>query len=459
MNRVYGRSLAVLCGIALAALAAGLIVGAAWGWALLAGGLGAMLAYQLRHLARLARWAQAPQSGNVPEGSGSWDEVLSALYHHERDAERRQQELADALAGFRRMAQAMPDGVVILDARNCIEWCNNNAAALLELDPREDVGRPIVNLVREPSFIDYLASHDREDARPARVPMERGIVLAVQLIRYGDSQTLMLARDVTQSERVEAMRRDFVANVSHELRTPLTVLVGFLETVRELKLDPQRVRDYLGMMREQASRMHRIIEDLLALSVLESAPPPPAERVRIAPLLARLRADAEGLSAGRHTILLDGEPAVDILGSETELVSAFGNLISNAIRYTPQDGKVKLVWRDGVDGASFAVEDTGVGIAPEHIPRLTERFYRVDRSRSRETGGTGLGLAIVKHALARHQAALDISSDPGLGSGFTVRFPPQRTIPLEAKGGGGDAGAQRRSGENVARVVKPEHDT
>jgi two-component system phosphate regulon sensor histidine kinase PhoR len=172
--------------------------------------------------------------------------------------------------------------------------------------------------------------------------------------------------------------------------------------------------------------------------------------VRIAPLLARLHADAEGLSAGRHAISLDGEPAVDVLGSETELVSAFGNLISNAIRYTPQDGKVKLVWRDGVDGASFSVEDTGVGIAPEHIPRLTERFYRVDRSRSRETGGTGLGLAIVKHALARHQAALDISSEPGLGSRFTVRFPPQRTIPLDAKGGGGDA-------EHVARVVKPEH--
>jgi two-component system phosphate regulon sensor histidine kinase PhoR len=262
--------------------------------------------------------------------------------------------------------------------------------------------------------------------------MERGVVLSVQLIRYGDSQTLMLARDVTQSERVEAMRRDFVANVSHELRTPLTVLVGFLETVRELKLDPQRVRDYLGMMREQASRMHRIIEDLLALSVLESAAPPPAERVRIAPLLARLRADAEGLSAGRHAISLDGEPGVDLLGSETELTSAFGNLLSNAIRYTPQGGKVKLVWRDGVDGAAFTVEDTGVGIAHEHIPRLTERFYRVDRSRSRETGGTGLGLAIVKHALARHQATLDIASEPGVGSRFTVRFPSQRTIPHEA---------------------------
>jgi two-component system phosphate regulon sensor histidine kinase PhoR len=432
LNPVYRGSLAVLALIAFAAGVAGFIWGPACGWAVAAAGLGATLVYHLRHLARLARWAQDPQPGRVPEGSGSWDVVLSALHHYERGAERRQQELAEAFARFRRAAQAMPDGVVILDARNSIEWCNNTAAAMFDLDLREDVGRPIANLVREPAFIDYLASHDEEGARPARVSMERGVVLSVQLIRYGDSQTLMLARDVTQSERVEAMRRDFVANVSHELRTPLTVLVGFLETVRELKLDPQRVRDYLGMMREQASRMHRIIEDLLALSVLESAAPPPAERVRIAPLLARLRADAEGLSAGRHAISLDGEPGVDLLGSETELTSAFGNLLSNAIRYTPQGGKVKLVWRDGVDGAAFTVEDTGVGIAHEHIPRLTERFYRVDRSRSRETGGTGLGLAIVKHALARHQATLDIASEPGVGSRFTVRFPSQRTIPHEA---------------------------
>ena len=432
MNSVYRSSLALVALITLAGLVAGSLAGAAWGWAVVALGLGVSLVYQLRHLARLAYWVQEPKADQVPEGSGPWEAVLSALYRHERSAERRQQELADALARFRRAAQAMPDGVVILDDKYCIEWCNNNAAALLDLDPRDDVGRPIANLVREPAFIDYLAAHDEEGVRPARVPMERGVVLSVQLLRYGDSQTLMLARDVTQSERVEAMRRDFVANVSHELRTPLTVLVGFLETVRELKLDPQRVRDYLGMMREQASRMHRIIEDLLALSVLESAPPPAGERVRIAPLLARLRADAEGLSAGRHTITLEGEPAVDVLGAEGELASAFGNLISNAIRYTPEGGQVRLIWRDGVDGAAFTVEDTGFGIAHEHIPRLTERFYRVDRSRSRETGGTGLGLAIVKHAVARHQAALDIVSEPGMGSRFTVRFPPQRTIPLEA---------------------------
>jgi two-component system phosphate regulon sensor histidine kinase PhoR len=431
LSKVYQGSLAIIALVALAGFVIALLAGPASGWAFAALCLGLMLVYHLRHLARLARWTQAPRADQVPEGSGPWEELLSALYRHERNAEARLEELADALARFRRAAQAMPDGVVILDEKKAIEWCNNNAAALLDLDPREDVGRPIANLVREPAFIDYLATHDEEAARPARVPMERGVVLSIQLIRYG-AQTLLLARDVTQSERVEAMRRDFVANVSHELRTPLTVLVGFLETVRELRLDPQRIRDYVGMMREQASRMHRIIEDLLALSMLESAPPPTADRVRLAPLLARLRADGEALSASRHVISMDGEPHVDLLGSETELASAFGNLISNAIRYTPQGGKVKLIWRDGADGASFTVEDTGVGIAHEHIPRITERFYRVDRSRSRETGGTGLGLAIVKHAIARHQAVLDIASEPGVGSRFTVRFPAQRTVPTEA---------------------------
>jgi len=432
LSPVYRSSLAVIALIALAGVVIALIAGPAWGWGFAAVGLGIMLFHHLRHLVRLAHWAQDPRADRVPEGTGPWEEVLSALYRYERGAEARREELADALAGFSHAAQAMPDGVVILDDKNSIEWCSNNAAALLDLDPREDVGRPIANLVREPAFIDYLAAHDPEQSRPARVPMERGVVLSIQLIRYGDSQTLLLARDVTQSERVEAMRRDFVANVSHELRTPLTVLVGFLETVRELKLDPQRVRDYIGMMREQSSRMHRIIEDLLALSMLESAPPPEADRVRVAPLIEKLRGDAAALSAGRHHISVDGTPSVDLLGSESELISAFGNLISNAIRYTPQDGKVNLVWRDGADGASFAVEDTGVGIAPEHVPRLTERFYRVDRSRSRETGGTGLGLAIVKHAIARHQAILDISSEPGVGSRFTVRFPAQRTVPTEA---------------------------
>jgi len=402
--------------------------GAATGWAVFSLALLALLAYHVRHLARLARWLAEPVPGKVPEGSGTWDEVLHALHKYERAAARRESMLEDALTRFRRAAQALPDGVIMLDADARIEWCNNAAAAQLGLDPRADVGQSIANLLRTPEFIGYLAA--REPAAPVRVPVGKAI-FALQLVPYGDSQRLLLSRDVTQAERVETLRRDFVANVSHELRTPLTVLVGFLETVRELKLDPQRVRDYLGMMQEQSSRMHRIIEDLLTLSLLESAPPPAADRVATRPLLQRLLADAQALSGGRHRITLQGAPTLDLLGSESELASAFGNLVSNAIRYTPRDGEVRIIWRDLADGASFSVEDTGIGIAPEHLPRLTERFYRVDRSRSRDTGGTGLGLAIVKHAVARHQAQLDVESKPGQGSRFTITFPAKRTDPAE----------------------------
>ena len=403
-------------------------VGPATGWAAFSLGVLALLAYHVRHLARLSSWLADPVPGKVPEGSGTWDDVLSALHKYERAAVKRESQLEDALTRFRRAAQALPDGVIMLDAEGRIEWSNDAAAAQLGLDPRADVGQSIVNQLRAPQFIDYVTA--RERAAAVRVPIGNAI-FALQLVPYGESQKLLLSRDVTQAERLETMRRDFVANVSHELRTPLTVLVGFLETVRELKLDPQRMRDYLGMMQEQAARMHRIIEDLLTLSLLESAPPPAADRVSPRPLLERVLADAQALSGERHRISLQATPAVDLLGSESELASAFGNLVSNAIRYTPQGGEVRIVWRDAGDGSSFSVEDTGIGIAPEHLPRLTERFYRVDRSRSRETGGTGLGLAIVKHAIARHQAHLDVESKVGQGSRFTIRFPAKRTVPAE----------------------------
>ena len=418
----------MIAAAALAGLVVALAIGPATGWAVFAVALLALVVHHVRHLARLARWLAAPAPGRVPEGNGAWDEVLNALHKYERAGVRRESLLEDALTRFRRAAQALPDGVIMLDGESRIEWCNNAAAAQLGLDPRADVGQAIANLLRAPAFIDYLAARDQTGT--VQMPVGNA-VFALQLVPYGESQKLLLSRDVTQAERLETMRRDFVANVSHELRTPLTVLVGFLETVRELKLDPQRTRDYLGMMQEQGARMHRIIEDLLTLSMLESAPPPAADRVATRPLLERVRADALALSGGRHRIKLHGSPSVDLLGSESELASAFGNLVSNAIRYTPQDGEVRLVWLEVADGVSFSVEDTGIGIAPEHLPRLTERFYRVDRSRSRETGGTGLGLAIVKHAVARHQAYLEVESKQGEGSRFTIHFPAGRTVPSE----------------------------
>jgi two-component system phosphate regulon sensor histidine kinase PhoR len=428
----YGRALGLLSAWAGACLVTGYLADAAAGWALFAAGLLAAFLYNVHILARLMRWLARPLPENLPEGRGSWAQLLRGLHRHEREAVRRQEALADDLARLRRAAEALPDGVVILDADNRIEWCNDTAAAHLGLDARADAGQPIANLVRDPHFVAYLGEAPRGTPAPIQVALGNDRVHALQVIPYAQAQKLLLTRDVTQAERLETMRRDFVANVSHELRTPLTVLVGFLETVQELKLDPQRLRDYLAMMQEQAKRMQRIIDDLLTLSQLESAPPPAAERVRIPPLLARVREDALALSGGRHEISLDARPEVDLIGAEAELASAFGNLVNNAVRYTPTGGKIRILWSEAPDGVRFAVEDSGVGIAAEHLPRLTERFYRVDRGRSRDTGGTGLGLAIVKHALARHDARLDIESAPGKGSRFSARFPSRRTSPAAA---------------------------
>jgi two-component system phosphate regulon sensor histidine kinase PhoR len=244
----------------------------------------------------------------------------------------------------------------------------------------------------------------------------------MQVVPYGEGRRLLLSRDITQFRQVERMRREFVANVSHELRTPLTVVTGFLETLRD-ETDPAEAARYIALMQDQAGRMQRLVEDLLTLSSLESAPPPPLDdAVDMSSLVERLGAEARALSGGRHRIVVDNRGGADLLGSEKEISSAFGNLVSNAVRYTPEGGEVRVRWHATADGAEFAVEDTGIGIAAEHIPRLTERFYRVDRGRSRETGGTGLGLAIVKHALARHGATLEIASKTGEGSRFSARF-------------------------------------
>jgi two-component system phosphate regulon sensor histidine kinase PhoR len=276
--------------------------------------------------------------------------------------------------------------------------------------------------VRIPEFQDYVARTDFSRPVIVNAPHAAGRVLSMQVVEYGEGQSLVLTRDITQFRQVERMRREFVADVSHELRTPLTVVSGFLETLKD-ETDPAAARRYIDLMSEQARRMERLVEDLLTLSSLESSPPPPMEEpIEMRALTERLGADARALSGGRHDIEVSAETGVNLVGSEPELASALGNLVSNAVRYTPPGGAVRLRWHATPDGADFDVEDTGIGIAPEHISRLTERFYRVDRGRSRETGGTGLGLAIVKHALSRHGATLDVASTPGEGSRFTARF-------------------------------------
>ncbi len=430
MNHPLLRAALTLVVIAALALLAGLGLGAKTGWAALALGALALLAYHVAKLAALIRWLRQPGATPLPEARGAWDEAFALLYRFERAADREADRLSRALMRWRQAGEALPDGVVILDAQNRIEWCNEGASRHFGLDLRADPGRPVTNLVRQPEFAAYIEAEDYAHAIPLRSEHGGGLVLSVQVIPYGEAQKLLLSRDITRLEKVETMRRDFVANVSHELRTPLTVLAGFLETVRDLKLDPQRTRDYMNLMAEQARRMQRIVDDLLALSTLESSPEPSLEeRVNVQGLLARVKADATALSGGRHRITLDAVEGFDIAGAESEIASAFGNLASNAVRYTPEGGTVRLIWRTSQEGAEFSVEDTGVGIEPQHVPRLTERFYRVDRGRSRETGGTGLGLAIVKHALMRHQATLDIQSEPGKGSRFTACFPALRVLP------------------------------
>ncbi|HEX5612104.1 MAG TPA: phosphate regulon sensor histidine kinase PhoR, partial [Burkholderiales bacterium] len=381
-----------------------------------------------REFRKLRRWASQPRLGDAPEAPGAWGQVFSMLHRHRRGMLMRRRELARLIVRTRKGLQALPYGVAVLDALYRLDWCNDAARDHLNLDPGRDRGQPVANFVREPEFADYLEAGDF--AQPVRLHSgTRPRTLSLQIISFGQEEHLLLSQDVTGAERVEAMRRDFVANVSHELRTPLTVLAGFLETIQDLKLDAERVRDYVGLMVPQAERMKRLVEDLLTLSTLEHAPPPPsAQRIAVRPLLERLRIEAEALSGHRHVITLSVDGSHDLVGSESEIASAFLNLVTNAVRYTPKGGQVRLHWSASSQGGEFSVEDTGIGIEPEHIPRLTERFYRIDRSRSRETGGTGLGLSIVKHVAARHQAVIDVLSEPGRGSRFSVRFPSARLI-------------------------------
>ena len=429
MSNILARTALVVVILAVVAYATGVVFGPEWGWSFLTLALLVLLLHHARHVNLLRRWASRSLTESVPEGTGAWEEVFTLLYRRQRAEIEQRHKLARSLARSRQAGRALPYGVAILDSEYRIVWCNDSCEAHFGINAEADVGQPITYLVRQPEFVEYVAAADF--SKPIQLKTARdGLVLSVQFVPYVDSQRLLLSRDVTQGIRLETMRRDFVANVSHELRTPLTVLVGFLETVRELKLDPERSRDYLNLMAEQSRRMQRIIDDLLTLSTLESAPEPPRdERVDMALLLSRIHGEATALSAGRQRVSLDAEQGFDLLGAESEIASAFGNLASNAVRYTPQGGEVRLIWRSSQKGAEFMVEDTGVGIESEHIPRLTERFYRVDRGRSRETGGTGLGLAIVKHALARHQATLEIESTPGAGSRFTARFPARRVVP------------------------------
>ena len=390
-----------------------------------------LLLHHLRNLSLLYRWLQDPQAQNMPMGSGAWEYLSSHMLRMLKRQQETEQRMGEALSRFQLAGAALPDAVVILDDADRIEWCNPKAEDYFGLDNQRDHGQQITYIIRQPRFVEHLSSNHAGESLVVKMLRPGGeIVLSVQQVPYGDSRKLILGRDITRWERLETTRRDFVANVSHELRTPLTVVGGFLETLDDMDVSDQAMsKRAIELMRQQTSRMTRLVEDLLTLSRLESTQNPPREEdINVPAMLRALHQDAQVLSAGRHRIRVKLESTEWLKGTAEELRSAFGNLISNAVRYTPENGEIEIRWEMREDRLTFAVHDTGIGIEPQHIDRLTERFYRVDRSRSRETGGTGLGLAIVKHVLNRHQARLDIQSTPGSGSTFSVVFPDTRRL-------------------------------
>ncbi len=421
-----------------AVLATGVVAwlafGAAAGFCVLALGLLAVALWHLAYVEALTRWAAGRLDAPVPEGRGVWRHAFSAIYQRVREHIAVQNDLALTIARFRGAAEALPDGMVVLDVHDRIEWANRRAQIQLAISLDTDTGAPLANLVREPEFVRYLDGGDYTSSMVFPSQREAGVTFSVQLVPFGVDEKLLICRDITQVEAVARMRRDFIANVSHELKTPLTVVSGFVETMQDLDLDDKQRRRYLQLMQEQSRSMQRLVADLLTLSALESDQNPLSSvEFALVPLALELSADAKALSRGEHHIELEIGDTASVAGNRDELASAFGNLVSNAIRYTPPGGTIKLAWRVEEDGSGvFAVTDSGIGIAQEHLPRLTERFYRVDRSRSRATGGTGLGLAIVKHVLLRHQAELEIASELGRGSTFAVRLPAWRVRWVQA---------------------------
>ncbi|MEJ5989201.1 phosphate regulon sensor histidine kinase PhoR [Ramlibacter sp. PS3R-8] len=423
--------------------------GAMAGW-LLHGAVGALLGVSAAAVlwftiesyqaTRVLRWLRAGQLRGAPNAGGWWGEAahrmrrsLALREEQKEDAERRLEAFLDAI-------RTSPNGVVLLDPQGRIEWCNQTAAGHFGLDPARDLQQHVVHLLRDPAFsVFYHAgsyAHDVVIPAPGSTAASQR-KLSLHLHPYGEGRLLLLSRDVTAVEQAEVMRRDFVANVSHEIRTPLTVLSGFVETLQSLELPKQERDRYLHMMAQQAQRMQTLVSDLLTLSRLEGSPlPGQGEWTPAAAFLSQCEQEARSLAGALGKDLdihVDAAPPVALGGSPSELQSAFSNLVTNAVRYTPTGGSIQASLRAGDAGRwELSVRDTGPGIPAEHLPRLTERFYRVDRSRSRETGGTGLGLAIVKHVVQRHGGELKLESTPGVGSTFTIVLPSARVRPLDA---------------------------
>jgi two-component system phosphate regulon sensor histidine kinase PhoR len=421
------RRLLLLVGVC---LLLGLITGE-YAWTLLLG-LAGYLGWHLQQLLRLHKWLRTRQGDEAPpDGYGLWGEVFDNIYHLQRRDQKVRGRLQAVIDRVQESTAALKDAVIMLDRDGNLEWWNIAAEKLLGLKTPQDSGQQISNLVRDPRFIEYFENHNYNEPLELPSPVSDRLRLQFHITQYGNREHLMLVRDITRLYQLEQMRKDFVANVSHELRTPLTVISGYLETLLDNVEDvnPRWLRA-LQQMQQQGGRMQNLLNDLLLLAKLEATDyPSDNQPVAVDLLLLSIKNDAQALSGERHhRISLEADPHLKLKGSEAEVRSAFSNLVFNAVKYTPDEGNIQIRWWGDEQGAHLSVQDSGLGIEAKHLPRLTERFYRVDSSRASNTGGTGLGLAIVKHVLLRHRARLEIVSSLGKGSTFTCHFPTQQVV-------------------------------
>ncbi len=423
---IWIKSLApVIVALAIGAALAGLFDDTVAAWWLAASFL-VFAIYRTVYLANLHYWAALPRERQMPMGTGAWGMLLERLSRHMRQAVEEREELTSELERIHTAVDLLPDGLVVLDRYDHVEWSNNAAEDLHGIFGRR---RPIHHFIRQPEFVAYLEAGDYSKSVTMALPVRPGRTFELKMYNTAEGSKLLITRDITDHAKLDAMRRDFVANVSHEIRTPVTVIGGFAETLLDLELDEATRREYLQTILRQSQTMRRLVEDLLMLSTLENASGPPEdESIDLAGMINALATEARAISNGKHTIETRLEGPARVRAAPAELESAIRNLLTNAIRYTPANGRIVIESRLRGDEAWISVADTGIGVSAEHLPRLTERFYRVDRGRSRETGGTGLGLAIVKHILQRHDAHLDVKSVPEKGSTFTLCLPKERIL-------------------------------